>query len=351
MFEAEDRATILKRTRGYYEDEKGTEASSLEGTFVFDSLSSNAKEFEKSYAEMDLMMEAAFLQSSWGKYLDNLAEELAGIDRRQATQAVVVLTITGTAGVKVPKGSTFSTASGTIFATNADVTIGTEGTIDVKATATATGSGGNVAAGTITNIPVPIYGVSKVTNAAAAYDGYEEESDDSLRERALFIIQQPATSGNVNDYIEWASSISGVGHVKVTPIWNGAGTVRVLVTDINGEPASADLIQKVTEKIESVRPIGSSVTVATPSLFALTIKLTVTSGTGKADYIKNMLNKYYVSRNFSGNKVSYAKIGNMILSDTGTGVDDYSNLLVNDGTADIGITDEQIPHITEVVFS
>lgn len=351
MFEAEDRATILQRTRGYYEDEKGTEASSLEGTFVFDSLSANAKEFEKSYAEMDLMMEAAFIQTSWGKYLDELAEELAGINRRQATQAVVVLTLTGTACVKVPKGSTFSTANGTIFATNADATIGDGGTIDVKATAAATGSGGNVAAGTITTIPVPIYGVSKVTNAAAAYDGYEEESDDTLRERALFIIQQPATSGNVNDYIEWASSVSGVGHVKVTPIWNGAGTVRVLVTDTNGEPASSDLIQKVTEKIESVRPIGASVTVATPSLFALTIKLKVTSGTGKADYIKSMLNHYYVSRNFSGNKISYAKIGNMILSDTGTGVDDYSDLLVNDGTADIGITDEQIPHVTEVVFS
>lgn len=351
MFEAEDRATILQRTRGYYEDEKGTEASSLEGTFVFDSLSANAKEFEKSYAEMDLMMEAAFIQTSWGKYLDELAEELAGINRRQATQAVVVLTLTGTAGVKVPKGSTFSTENGTIFATNADATIGDGGMIDVKATAAATGSGGNVAAGTITTIPVPIYGVSKVTNAAAAYDGYEEESDDTLRERALFIIQQPATSGNVNDYIEWASSVSGVGHVKVTPIWNGAGTVRVLVTDTNGEPASSDLIQKVTEKIESVRPIGASVTVATPSLFALTIKLKVTSGTGKADYIKSMLNHYYVSRNFSGNKISYAKIGNMILSDTGTGVDDYSDLLVNDGTADIGITDEQIPHVTEVVFS
>lgn len=351
MFEAEDRATILKRTRGYYEDEKGTEASSLEGTFVFDSLSSNAKEFEKSYVEMDLMMDAVFIQTSWGKYLDMLAGELAGIDRRQATQASVMLTITGTAGIRVPKDSTFSTASGTIFATNADATIGTDGTVDVKATAAATGSGGNVKAGTITLIPMPIYGVKSVTNAADAYDGYEEESDDTLRDRALFIIQEPATSGNVNDYVEWASSVSGVGHVKVTPIWNGAGTVRVLITDTNGEPASADLIQKVTEKIESVRPIGASVTVATPSLFALIVKLTVTSGTGKADYIKSMLNKYYVSRNFSGNKVSYAKIGNMILSDTGTGVDDYSNLLVNDGTADIGITDEQIPYVTEVVLS
>ena len=276
---------------------------------------------------------------------------MAGISRRQSTQAVVVLTLTGTAGVKVPKGSTFSMISGTIFATNADVTIGEDGTATIKATAAATGSGGNVAAGTITAIPVPVYGVKSVTNAAAAYDGYEEESDDTLRERALFIIQEPATSGNVNDYIEWASSVSGVGHVKVTPIWNGAGTVRVLVTDTNGEPASADLIQKVTDKIESVRPVGASVTVATPSLFALAIKLKVTSGTGKVDYIKSMLNHYYVSRNFSGNKISYAKIGNMILSDTGTGVDDYSDLLVNDGTADIGITDEQIPHVTEVVFS
>ena len=134
------------------------------------------------------------------------------------------------------------------------------------------------------------------------------------------------------------------------PIWKGPGTVKVLVTDANGEPASMNLLNQVIAKIESVRPIGPEVTVVSPSLLDLTIKLTVTSGSGDADYIKTMLNKYFVSRNFTGITISYAKVGNMILTDSKTGVDDYSGLLINDSNGNISITDDQIPHVKEVVF-
>ena len=98
MFEAESRDVILERLKKYYDEVKQTDVSAVEGTFSFDTLAANAKEFEKAYAEMDLIVEAAFPQTSWGKYLDYLAEELAGLTRRAATKASVELTITGTAG-------------------------------------------------------------------------------------------------------------------------------------------------------------------------------------------------------------------------------------------------------------
>ncbi len=85
MFEAETRSVILERLKKYYAEFKGTDVSAVEGTFSFDTLSANAKEFEKAYAEMDLMMDAAFPQTSWGIYLDRLADELAGLSRRAAT--------------------------------------------------------------------------------------------------------------------------------------------------------------------------------------------------------------------------------------------------------------------------
>lgn len=349
MFEAETRATILERLKSYYDEAKGSDASAVEGTFSFDTLAANAKEFEKAYAEMDLMMDAAFPQTSWGQYLDKLAEELAGMSRREATQAIVVLTVTGTVGVTVPYKSTFATPSGTNFTTDATATIGDTGTVDVKATALTAGAGGNVAAGTITDIPMAIYGITQVTNKEAAYDGYEEETDADLLERLLFAIKQPATSGNSNDYYNWATSISGVGHVKILPVWNGPGTVKVLVSDANGNPASADLLNEVRTYIETVRPIGANVTVVAPALFELTIKLTVTSGTGDADYIATMLNKYFVSSSFAST-ISYAKVGQMILTDGNTGVSDYSDLLINDGTGNISVTDYQVPHVKEVVL-
>ena len=191
MFEAETRSVILERLKKYYAEFKGTDVSAVEGTFSFDTLAANAKEFEKAYAEMDLMMDAAFPQTSWGIYLDRLADELAGLSRRAATPAVVTLSIAGTAGVTVPAGSLFATASGTNFATDEAVKLDDKGTGTVKATAQSTGAGGNVAAGSITVIPVSIYGVSKVMNEAAAYNGYEEETDGALLERILFAVRQP----------------------------------------------------------------------------------------------------------------------------------------------------------------
>ena len=100
------------------------------------------------------------------------------------------------------------------------------------------GAKGNVAAGAITIIPMSIPGITRVTNAAATYDGFGEETDDELRERLLFKVRQPATSGNMNDYIEWGTSVEGVGTSPSYRSGIGNGTVKLLVTDSNGQPAS-----------------------------------------------------------------------------------------------------------------
>ena len=214
------------------------------------------------------------------------------------------------------------------------------------------GAKGNVAAGAITIIPMSIPGITRVTNAKATYDGFDEETDDELRERLLFKVRQPATSGNINDYIEWGTSVEGVGHITVVPLWNGNGTVKLLVTDSNGQPASPDLLSRVTEKVESMHPIGADVSVIAPSVLGLTIALTPTKGGGDADAIKKVLNKYFLSKQYTEKKVSYAKVGQLIIENADTTqVEDYDNLTINGATANIGVDTDQIPSIVEVVLN
>lgn len=343
MYEAENQEDILKRLQ----QNTGSQVSSFEGTFAYDVLASNSIEFAKQEVEREKMYKSAFAETASGDYLTLIAED-HGVTRKEATPAVGNVVVKGNG--TVPVGTLFQTESGIFFTTTTTTTaVKNEATIPVQCTET--GAVGNVGANTITVIPMSIPGITSVTNPEAMTDGFDQESDDDLYDRFHFHVTQPATSGNVNDYIEWASSIPGVGHVKVLPIWKGPGTVKVLVTDANGEPASPTLLNKVIAYIESVRPIGPEVTVVAPSLFDLTIKLTVTSGSGDADYIKDMMNKYFVSRNFTGNTISYAKVGNMILTDGKTEVDDYSGLLINDATGNISVTDDQIPHVKEVVLS
>lgn len=362
MFEAETRETVLQRLKGYFDEYKKTDVSAVEGTFTFDTLAANAKEFEKAYAEMDLMMDAAFPQVSWGKYLDYLGEELAGITRRAATSAKVTLTISGTAGVTIPAGSLFATDGSTNFTTDESVTIGDDGTVAADATAQASGSGGNVAAGTITKIPVSIYGVSSVTNASAAHDGYEEETDDALRDRILFAVRQPATSGNVYHYVEWATAVSGVGAVKVLPLWNGNGTVKIVVVDANKDTPSEELLQNVRDYVAQYSPIGATVTVVAPTIKTVNISLKVTQGTGDADAIKSVLTKYFKENVFGTNytdtdfnksvTISYAQIGRIILDNSSsTGVEDYENMTVNGGTENIVVNADNLPVIGTVTLT
>lgn len=344
MYEAESQEDILKRLQ----QNAGSQVSSFEGTFAYDVLASNSIEFAKQEVEREEMYKSAFAETASGDYLTLIAED-HGVIRKEATQAVGNVVVKGNG--TVPVGTLFQTEAGVSFTTTTTTTTAVKNEATIPVQCIEAGTVGNVGANTITVIPMSIPGITSVTNPDAMTDGFDQESDDDLYERFHFHVTQPATSGNVNHYIEWASSIPGVGHVKVLPIWQGPGTVKVLVTDANGEPASPTLLNTVKTYIESVRPIGAEVTVVTPALFDLTIKLTVTSGSGDADYIKSMLNKYFVSRNFTGTTISYAKVGNMILTDAKTGVDDYSWLLINDATGNISVTDDQIPHVKEVVLS
>lgn len=345
MFETQSKDEIQKRMAADLSAMHPN--STIEGSFGRDVINATSVEFEKTYAELSLVNQAGFAQTSWEDYLENIAEE-HGVFRRAAVQAIGTVTVTGTGTVS--QGALFQTQDGTEFTATETVKVTTMADIPVKAVEY--GAKGNVAAGAITIIPMSIPGITRVTNAKATYDGFDEETDDELRERLLFKVRQPATSGNINDYIEWGTSVEGVGHITVVPLWNGNGTVKLLVTDSNGQPASPDLLSRVTEKVESMHPIGADVSVIAPSVLGLTIALTPTKGGGDADAIKKVLNKYFLSKQYTEKKVSYAKVGQLIIENADTTqVEDYDNLTINGATANIGVDTDQIPSIVEVVLN
>lgn len=345
-FEPQTRIDVLNRLLQNYKDMHVNPAESVEGTFSFDNLSANSVEFEKAYAEMALMMEAAFPQTSWGKYLDNLAEELGGLERRKATSAIVDLTIGGTAGTNVQAGSLFATERGIQFATNELVILDETGSGTVKASAIVPGTSGNVSTGTIVKIPVSIYGVTSVTNQAEATDGYDEETDSELLNRLLFKLRNPVTSGNVNHYIEWASSVSGVGSVYVKPLWNGTGTVKVIIVNNKNDKASDELINTVKTYIDSVRPIGADVTVTTPDYTEITVKanIAVSDGYGNTanEILQQALEKYFNSVGIQGT-VSIAKVGKVML-DSGA-ITDYDSLTLNGDNKNISMDTGHLPRL------
>lgn len=240
---------------------------------------------------------------------------------------------------------------GKLFKTIESVTIGNTGDVTVKAESEDIGKDSNVNANTITEIVTAVDGLKSVTNEEASYDGFDEENDKDLLQRLLFKVRQPATSGNAYHYMQWAQSVNGVGQVKVLPLWNGAGTVKVLLVDVNNESANTSLLDRVKAVIAKEAPIGATVTVTTPTIMNVNISFRVTKGNTNNEAVKRILNEEFKRQTFSMNYISYANIGKALLANVETGIIDYSDLRVNGGTTNITITDDQLPRVNEVTIN
>jgi len=284
-----------------------------------------------------------------GDELTRFVSQRKGITRKAATYATCVLSVTGTGTIAT--GNLFESTGNVQFTATETKTITTSGTVTVQAVTA--GETGNVGANSITAIPVTIAGITAVTNVNAAVGGYAEETDTALRKRYYEALQEPATSGNIYHYKQWAKSVSGVGDAKVFPLWNGDNTVQVVIINSNMGVADSALIATVQAYIdpsisgtgEGQAPIGAYCTVASATGLSINISVTVSliSGYVLADVktaIENNVISYLKSIAFVQNYVSYAKIGNAII-DT-EGVSDYSNLLVNSGTANITVGDKAV---------
>jgi len=112
----------------------------------------------------------------------NKAVKYQSLTRRKAEKATGQITITGTNGTVVAAGFLGATTGGIQFATIEAFTIAS-GTATANIEAVNGGANTNVPAGTITVIVNPTTGVTAITNASTTTGGYDEETDEELRDR------------------------------------------------------------------------------------------------------------------------------------------------------------------------
>lgn len=319
------------------------------GSFFYDILYPVAERIYYLYSQMLLIADNAFALTAKGEYLDRKAAE-QGITRRSATYATGIARIYGNRGEIIRAGSKLA-ADNILFSVDESATIPEDGYADVYITCVTAGDAGNVKVGAINRFPVTLPGLTSVSNITATTGGYDEENDYDLLERYLEKVSRPNVSGNKYHYIEWAKEIVGVGNVQVIPLWNGPGTVKLIITDTDNQPADEDLVAEVKAHIDNNRPIGADVTVE--SAASLTIDISVKIESEIKDKIKPEIETaiYNYLSEVSLNKayVSYAKIGGIILSISG--VEDYSELVINEGTANIQLDDGVIPVLGSVNIS
>ena len=314
------------------------------GSFFYDVTKPTSEEFETAYARLEEILKNGFALTATGEYLDYKAAE-QGITRKSGVASQVKVTVTGTPGSMIYVGDKVASDS-LNFSAIENIEIEENGTADVTVICDTVGTVGNIPIGTINRFPVTLSGIVSVTNNEPATGGFDEETDDELRDRYFEKVSLPATSGSKYHYIQWAKEINGVGDAKCLPLWNGNGTVKVIIINSEKGVASDELIIEVKNHIEENRPIGAEVTVesAEPLTIDVSVALTLASGATLETAIERItesITNYLRKNAFAISYISYAQIGGCILSCDE--IADYSNLKLNDDTQNIPVSEPHVP--------
>lgn len=329
-------------------DNMSNDIDKREGSFVSNMVSPVGVEFAKCYMELDNILSIMFLEDATNEYLDKKVYDF-GIERKLGATAKGIIKVIGENGTYIPEGSEVLSQGELAFYTLHDAWIEEEVAL-IEVEASNVGVDFNIIPNSIDKFAKEINGVTSVTNEEEFAQGVDIETDEELRERFFEIIRRPATSGNIYHYEQWAKEIDGINQARVKPLWNGNGTVKVIVSNDNSI-VSEEIVAKCQEYINTVKPIGADVTVITPTSLDINITANIYIENGydtvraKLDFEQNL--EKYLSN--CTDTVVYTRVASCLGSVAG--VKDYSELKLNGGISNISFDDEKLPKIKSIVLS
>lgn len=242
-----------------------------EGSIIYDALSPCALEIKMLYMAIDDALSDSFADTASREFLIRRAAERGLFPKPAACAELRAVSVPE--GLEIPVGTRFSMGENYYFV--AEKMSGDSYRIKCESP----GASGNAIFGTM----MPVEYVKDLESFSAVevlIPGEDEEDTETFRQRYLGSFDSHAFGGNVTDYIEKTGAIAGVGAVKVTPVWQGGGTVELTILDSDHNAASAELISRVQELIdphaasgEGLAPIGHAVTVDTAEVVPINISM------------------------------------------------------------------------------
>ena len=319
-----------------------------EGSIIYDALAPAAIELQLAYIELDTILNETFADTSSREYLIKRANE-RGITPKKATYAV----LQGEFNMDVPIGSRFS-CNDLNYIIIEQISTGV-----FKMQCESLGVAGNNNFGDL--IPIDyIEGLETAKLTNILIPGEDEEETESLRSRYFNSLDSQAFGGNVADYKEKTNSLNGVGGVKVYPVWNGGGTVKLVIINSDYEKPSELLINEVQTAIDPIQnqgngvgiaPIGHVVTVVGCATHSVDITTDITYQEGWnwesiKPYVEKVIDDYFkeLASQWDSNDnliVRISQIETRLLNITG--VVDIANTTLNGVAQNLTIDADYIP--------
>ena len=319
-----------------------------QGSIIYDALAPCCVELAQMYIELSGIYDQVFIDTAVGEALDKLVEQ-NGVKRKDATYALRK----GEFNMVVPVGNRFSDGENTYIVI--ENIVGTNNSILRCEQA---GSVGNGYYGSLTPITY-LQGLTKAELTDIIDMGDDIESDEDLRVRYMESVTAPQFGGNVSDYQNKVKSLTGVGGCKVIPIWNGGGTVKLIITNSQGGVPTSSLVNDVQEAVDpnqdqqglGIAPIGHIVTVEGAAAKKITVSATFTLESGVnptdiQDSVNNVVDNYFKSLSVNWDKEDnlIARISQLEIRLLGVaGVLDITNTKMNNSSSNLSLQSNEIP--------
>ena len=318
-----------------------------EGSFTSNMVAPLVEELAKAYINMGDILSLGFIDDTFDTYLDKRVGEF-GVYRKAGTKAIGEVKVEGQDGLTISNGDIVK-ANDLYFTVLNDIELPNDNILYVEANEV--GYKYNLLANTEFELVEKNNKVTRLYNESDFINGVDVETDEDLRKRFVKIVNNPSTSGNKNHYEEWALEVNGVGRAVVYPLWNGNGTVKVMIVGNDNKPATEEIVENCKLHIEENMPIGCSLTVTTPTSLNIIINASIELKEGytlddiQTDF-ENSLNEYLKDVT---TELTYSKIYGLLANHLG--IEDISNLLINDNNINISIAEDKIINISEINLS
>ena len=322
-----------------------------EGSLIYDAIAPIALELEMVYIELENNEKESFADTASREYLMKRAKE-RGLKPYLASHALLKIRVVPNA-LELAIGTRFNSV-GANYVITEKIESG-----QYKIKCEESGSVGNRL--NIDLIPIEyIENLESIAISELLIPAEDEEATEDFRKRYFDSFGSQAFGGNIQDYKEKTKSISGVSGVKVTPNWNGAGTVKLTVISSNYDVPSSELVRQVQEKIDpqanagkgyGLAPIGHVVTVEGVTSQAVNIQTNITYQSGwsyeaSRKYIEKAIDDYFLelAKNWESENqliVRISQIETRILNVQG--VIDIQNTRLNGQANNLTLAEMQIP--------
>lgn len=349
MYEFMTSDYILERMLNTVSDE----LDKREGSVIYDALMPCALELSNAYRAIDVYLTESFADTASRYYLVKRAAE-RGILPDPATYPHVKGRFQG---ADVPAGTRFSCGGYNYQVTDFIEKINNDYYYTLVCETVGTEANKNT--GQLLPINDYINGLEYAEIVNITVPGEDEEDGEKFRIRYYSSFTNQAFGGNVDDYKVKVNKIDGVGGVKVIPIWNGGGTVKLIIINSNFEVPSSELVNEVQRQIDptnaadgqGIAPIGHVVTVVPVETKKIDIVTNITFKVGYSwgnlrtkieDAVSNYLKELSASwSNFDNIIVRISQIETRILSIPG--IEDIFETQLNGAKENVVLSINQIP--------